>query len=370
MNLDSIKKNRLFLYMVVVPMILAAVYYGIMARNRYVSTSQVVVHKVGSSDDAAAAQISGLAVLMGGGALSSSAETLYVREFVISQDMLDILQSKLKWSEHYSGHTRDMWYYLSPNASREEVLKYYQRMVHAQYDETTGLLTIAVDAFDRDFAKQTLALIISESDRFVNEISHRLAREQVSFAESEVARSRQAFEGKRQALLKFQGANNVLDARQTAHARNEVITTLQADLAKEDTVLRALHANFAEDSPRVRQQKIRIQAIQGQIAAEQEKLIAKDSQNQMNVIASRYQALEIDAGIAEDAYKGSVASMNTARIEAAKKLRSLVVVVNPNMPEESLFPRRMYSLFTALVVVLLVYGITCFVIATIKDHQD
>ncbi|MDS0860101.1 ABC transporter permease [Burkholderia pseudomultivorans] len=370
MDINSIKKNRLFLGMVVLPMVLAIVYYGFLARNRYVSTSQVVVHKVGSSDDAAASQISGLAVLMGGGALSSSAETLYVREFVVSQDMLDILQKKLQWSQHYSGHTRDMWYYLSPNASREELLKYYQRMVRAQYDETTGLLTVTVDAFDRDFAKQTLATIISESDRFVNEISHRLAREQVGFAESEVARSRVAFEEKRQALLKFQGANNALDARQTAKARNEIITGLQADLAKEDTVLRALRANFSEDSSRVRQQKIRIQAIQQQISAEQAKLIAKDSQSEMNVVASKYQALEIDAGIAEDAYKGAVASMNAARIEAAKKLRSLVVVVSPNMPEESLFPRRLYSLFTVLVVVLLVYGITCFVIATIKDHQD
>ncbi|PRE86558.1 ABC transporter permease [Burkholderia multivorans] len=370
MNINSIKKNRLFLGMVVLPMILAIVYYGFLARNRYVSTSQVVVHKVGSSDDAAASQISGLAVLMGGGALSSSAETLYVREFIVSQDMLNILQNKLQWSQHYSGYTRDLWYYLSPNASREEMLKYYQKMVRAQYDESTGLLTVTVESFDRDFAKKTLSVIISESDRFVNDISHRLAREQVNFAEGEVARARLAFEGKREVLLKFQGANNVLDARQTAKARNEVITALQADLAKEDTVLRALNANFSEDSPRVRQQKIRIQAIQQQIAAEQATLIAKNSQNEMNVVASKYQALEIDAGMAEDAYKGAVASMNTARIEAAKKLRSLVVVVNPNMPEESLFPKRLYSLFTVLVVLLLVYGITCFVIATIKDHQD
>ncbi|WP_396329854.1 ABC transporter permease [Burkholderia anthina] len=370
MNINSIRKNRLFVGMVVLPMILAIVYYGFLARNRYVSTSEVVVHKVGSNDDAAASQISGLAVLMGGGALSSSAETLYVREFIVSQDMLDILQKKLQWSQHYSGHTADLWYYLSPSASREEVLKYYQKMIRAQYDETTGLLTVSVDAFTPEFAKQTLAVMISESDRFVNDISHRLAREQVNFAEDEVARAHQAFEGKRDSLLKFQGANNMLDARQAAKARNEVITALQADLAKEDTVLRALNANFSEDSPRVRQQKIKIQAIQQQISAEQAKLIAKNSENETNVAASKYQALEIEAGISEDAYKGAVASMNTARIEAAKKLRSLVVVVNPNMPEESLFPRRLYSLFTVLIVLLLIYGITRFVIATIKDHQD
>lgn len=314
----------------------------------------------------------GLAVLMGGSGLAdgTSAETLYVREFVLSQDMLDILQKKLHWSQHYSGRLRDMWYYLPPNASREVMLKYYQRMVTAQFDMTTGLLTIEVQAFDREFADQTLSVIISESDKFVNEISHRLAREKVSFSEGELERARLNYESKREALLHFQGANNVLDAEQSALARNDVITGLQAQLTKENASLRAMRASLSDDSPQVRQQKIRISAIQDQMSAENQKLVAKNSNNRMNVTASRYKGLELEAGIAEDSYKASVSSLESSRIEATRKLRSLVVVVSPNMPDEALFPRRIYSLFTVMVILLLIYGIANFVIATVNDHKD
>ncbi|RQZ28615.1 ABC transporter permease [Burkholderia sp. Bp9017] len=372
MIISNIKKYRLFWGMVVAPMIVATIYYGFLARDRYLSSSQVVVHKVGSESAAEASPIPGLAALMGGGGLSggNSSETLYVREYVVSQDMLNILQKKMHWSQHYSGRLSDPLYYLSPNATSEELLKYYQRMVTAQFDATTGLLTISVQAFDRKFADDVVSVIISESDHFVNEISHRLAREQVSFAEDELERSRLNYEARRKAMLNFQSANNVLDAQRAAVARNDVIAGLQSDLTKAEATLRALRASLREDTPQIRQQKFQIQAIQEQISAENRKLIAKNSDDQLNVIASNYQSLELNAGIAQDAYKASVSALESARIEATKKLRSLVVVVSPNMPDEALFPRRAYSLLTALILLLLIYGITQFVIATVNDHRD
>ncbi|AXK64595.1 ABC transporter permease [Burkholderia sp. IDO3] len=372
MIIGNIKKYRLFIGIVVVPMLLAIIYYVFLARDRYISTSQVVVKKVGSDGGggATSAQMPGLAVLLSGGMSSSIEETLYVRQFILSQDMLNILQRKINWSSHYSGNIRDFWFRLSPNASQEELFKYYQRVVKANIDEQTGLLTIEVQAFDKKFAEKTLAVIISESDQFVNDISHRLSRQQVDFAEEELERSRRTFEVKRDSLLHFQSNNNMLDAQQTALAQNSVITGLQADLTKASTTLRGMRASLSEDSPQVRQQKIQVQAIQQQIIAEQKKLIARNSSGQLNVAASKYHNLEIDAGIAEDTYKAAVTSLDNARVEAVRKLRSLIVVVNPNMPDESLLPKRLYGLFTVLVISLLVYGITLFVIATINDHKD
>ncbi|WP_322062758.1 ABC transporter permease [Paraburkholderia sp. J63] len=372
MIIDSIKKHKLFWGMVVAPMLLATAYYGLLAKDRYVSSSEVVVHKVSSDSGEEAPQISGLAALMGGGGMadSTAAETLYVREFVVSQDMLNKLQEKLHWSKHYSGRFRDFWYYLSPNASREELLKYYQRMVTAQFDETTGLLTIQVQGFDRAFANETLSTIIAESDRFVNEISHRLAREQVSFAEGELEHSRLNYQASQEALLRFQGANNVLDAQQSAVASNQVIDQLQADLTRQSATLRAMRASLSEDSPQVRQQSIQIDALRKQITIEEQKLISGNAKGKLNVVASQFHGLEVDAGIAEDSYKASVASLQSARIDATRKLRSLVVVVSPNMPDEALLPRRIYGLFTTFIVLLLLYGIARFAIATINDHKD
>lgn len=353
-------------------MLAAITYYGILAQDRFTSTSEVVVKKVGSNEDAggSSSQAAGLSMLISGGASSSVEETLYVREFILSQDMLNVLQEKLHWSQHYSGNFRDIGYYLSPEASQEKLLKYYQKMVSASFDEPTGLLTIRVQAFDREFAKQTLAAIIEESDNFVNRVSNKLARQQVKFAKDEVNRARENYASKRDALLAFQGSNNVLDAQRSALARNDVISELQAEEIKADAALRAMQASLSSDSPQVRQQQIRVKALRQQIEVEQNKLTAKNSSNQMNVRAAEFRNLELDARIAEDSYKASTISLNEAYNQAAKKLRSLVVIVNPNLPDESLLPRRLYSLFTILVILLLIYGVTRFVIATVRDHRD
>jgi capsular polysaccharide transport system permease protein len=78
----------------------------------------------------------------------------------------------------------------------------------------------------------------------------------------------------------------------------------------------------------------------------------------------------VDAQISEDAYKLSVSALENARIEANKKVHSLLTVVTPNLPEGALYPDRIYNLCTLFVVLLFVYGLTRFIIASIEDHRD
>jgi capsular polysaccharide transport system permease protein len=62
--------------------------------------------------------------------------------------------------------------------------------------------------------------------------------------------------------------------------------------------------------------------------------------------------------------------VESARIEATRKLKSLVVVEPPVLPEIAEYPRRWYNLATLLVVCCLIYGVVSLVVATIRDHQD
>ena len=92
--------------------------------------------------------------------------------------------------------------------------------------------------------------------------------------------------------------------------------------------------------------------------------------SQLNVVASAFQQLTLDAGIAEASYKTAVAALDNARIEASKKIRTLVTVVSPNTPQQALYPERLYNLATILLGLLMLYGITRFILASIEDHRD
>lgn len=367
MNLKTLKNNKLAIWLIGFPMLLAILYYSFFALDRYVSTAQVVVRQVGSNDTP---QMPGLAVMLSGLNPTSREETLYLREFLASQDMLNVLQQKLNWASHYEGRWQDPVYWLRAGASQEDVLKFYQRVVKAHFDEQTGLLEIEAQAFSPEFAEQVLKVILAESERFVNEISHRMAREQMAFAQGELAKARKLYEDRREEMLQFQSHNSLLDAEATAKARATVIAELEASLTKERTTMKGLLSTLSSNTPQVRQQRNRIQAIEQQLAVETKRLVSQSGGDQLNVVASKYRNLTIDASIAEEAYKFAVGSVESARIEASKKLRSLVTVVAPNLPDKAIYPERIYNLITILFALLLLYAISRFIIATVEDHRD
>ncbi|MCB1656109.1 MAG: ABC transporter permease, partial [Pseudomonadales bacterium] len=255
-------------------------------------------------------------------------------------------------------------------ASREDLLSYYQRMVTAHYDETTGLLRVEVQAFTPELSEQMLRTILSASENFVNEVSHSIAREQMTFAKSELETARLQYADRKAELIDFQNTNKVLDGANTAQSRATIISDLEAQHTKEQAVLTEMQFKLRADSPQVKQQKQRVSAIAQQLAKEKRLLVSSTDGSQLNVVASAFQQLTLDAGIAEASYKTAVAALDNARIEASKKIRTLVTVVSPNTPQQALYPERLYNLATILLGLLMLYGITRFILASIEDHRD
>ena len=371
MNFAALKTKKLAILVIGVPFVLAVVYYLFFAMDRYVSTAQISVKETGQTDATGAADlIPGLALMLGGVNTTSREETLYLQQFILSDDMLRILQRKLDWTHRYAGHWQDPLYWLRADEPEEEQLKYYQRVVDATFDTDTGLLTVEVEAFDPKFAQQVLEVILDQSERFVNELSHRMARDQMSFAEEERDRARRHYEDQREILLRFQAENNLLDPVTAATTGGQVVADLEGALTKESTQLKALQGTLSDSSPQMVQLRARIRATTQQLQVENRKLISQPAGDKLNVVAAQFRNLMISAKIAEDAYKVSITAVESARIEATKKLRSLVTVVSPNLPDEAIYPRRIYNLITIIIVLLCLYGIVRFVIVAIEDHRD
>ena len=363
----KLKGWRLAIGLVVLPLALAAIYYGMFAIDRYVSSAQVVVRQDGGNPGAA---VPGLATLLTGTNPASREETLYLREYIVSMDMMLLLEERLHWVEQYAAQRSDMFFWLDKDAEREDLLKYYQRMVSAHYDETTGLLRVEVQAFTPELSEQMLRTILEASEHFVNEVSHSIAREQMTFAKGELETARINYAERKTELLDFQNVNKVLDGANTAQSRATIIADLESQYTKEQAILTEMQFKLRPDSPQVKQQKQKVNAITQQLAKEKRLLVSSPGGSQLNVVASRFQQLTLDAGIAEESYKTAVAALDNARIEASKKIRTLVTVVSPNTPQLALYPERLYNLATILLGLLMLYGITRFILASIEDHRD
>lgn len=361
------KIKPLAVVVIVVPMIVAILYYAFFASNRYVSSAQVVVRQAESSSQA---NIPGLALLMSSVDPVSREETLYLREYITSTDMLNVLEDELQWTEHFADRWQDPLYWIKADDPLEDRLSFYQRLVQASYDEMTGLLSVQVQALDPAFAEQVLSTILQQSESFVNEISRTIAKDQLVFAQKELDDATDRYEESKAVMLAFQSDSNLLNAQATAQSRATIIAELEAEIVKEKAKLNNLVATLDSNTPQVRAQRSRVRALEQQLRAENQRLVSAGSGDKLNVIASQYRRLEIDVAIAEEFYKTSIAVVENAKLEATKKIRSLVRVVQPNVPEDPVYPRRLYNLFTLLIALFLVYGISRFVMASIEDHRE
>jgi capsular polysaccharide transport system permease protein len=355
--------------MIAAPVLLSAAYLLFVAADRYVSESVVTVRQ--ASGSAGGAQ--GLALLLPGVNTASREDALYLRQFVHSLALLKRLDERLKLREHYQAERSDPVFRLYRGASQEGFLDYYRNRVELLFDDVSSLLTVRVQGFTPEFAQALNAAILEECETFVNAFSQRVAREQMHFAEGELERAGQRVRGAQSELLSFQSRNAQLDPIAQAEAANRIEGELQAQVTRLETELRTLRSYLNEDAYPVRTAAQQLEALKRQLDSEQRRVTATGgagSERRVNRLALQFHDLKLQNVLAQDTYKIALTAVESARLDAGRKLKSLAVVEPPSRPETALYPRRLYDLATLLVVCVLLYGIASLGLAMVREHQD
>lgn len=353
-----------FLLMVIIPFVLIAIYYGVFASARYVSEAKITVRRSGGSQN-----ISSLAAgILAGGGSSSREDNLYLREYILSLDMLKHLDTSLALRQAYQGRG-DYFSKLLPWASQEGFLDYYRKHVSVNFDTVSGVLTVRTESFDSEFACWMNMEIMRRCEKFINESSHRIANEQLGFISSELSRANEELQVARQKVLGFQNRHNVLDPVAQAKALSSFVLQVEAEVGRQEAELRHMRSYLAEDSTQVAAFREKLNALKEQLKEEKRK-IAGGQSGKLNNISSEFMLLKFQAEFALDKYKATLAAYEKERVEALRKVKNLVVISSPHPQEEAEYPRRLYSIMTALVGLLMLYGVTKLIIATIEDHKD
>ncbi len=366
--LRSLTPRRLAVALVAVPMAAGAVYFALVAADRYVSESTVAVRQANQD---AVSSLPGAAVLLGATLSPSREDTLYVQEYVHSLGLLNKLDERLKLREHYHAAGADRLYALATDAPQEDFLEYYRSRVEVAFDDVSSLLTVRVQGFEPAFAQALNREILAESERFVNAFSQQIATEQLRFAETELRGAAQRVEAAQTKLLAFQTRHRLLDPTAQAQASGALTAELQAQLTRLETELESLRSYLNDEAYQVKALQAQIKATRSQLDAERDRVTAESKQGErLSALAVEFQALQLQSEFARDAYKLALTAVENARIEANRKLKSLVVIEPPSLPQTAEYPRRLYNLLTLLVASVLTYLIVRLLVATIREHQD
>ena len=180
--------NRLFLFTVILPTLLSAVYFGFIASDVYISESQFVVRSPSQQTPSPFGSI-----LQGVGLPSSQNDSYSVQNFILSRDALLALDKKMDLRKALASKDVDIFSRFAGlywDTSFEALYKYYQRVVvDAQIDTTSSIVTLDTRAFTAEDSFRANQILLEKSEELVNQLSERARQDMIDYAIQEVEKA-------------------------------------------------------------------------------------------------------------------------------------------------------------------------------------
>lgn len=354
----------IYRYSVLLPTALLAIYYGLISSDKYLVQAHVVVEQ----DSLSSTPSLELGLLSLGGSGDQN-DALIVEAFMESNAMLEQVNSALNIREHYSSNTIDWFSRLNPTASKEDLFEYFLKNVSASVNSESSIIQLDVAAYSPAFAKNLADSMVALSEVFVNEVSQGLAQQQLDFVKSEVDKNSRRLAQATADLILLQQQYEIVSPEVEAQTLGEIIAGLQAELAKERAILKTKLSYLTNNAPEVVSSRKRVAALQQQIEQEREAQTG-GGESAINHLHLKYQSAQLAVTVASEVYQASIASLESARLEASRKVKYLVAISGAQLPEEAQEPRRAYAIATGFLLLNLLYLIIVLVIATINDHRE
>lgn len=360
-----LRKRRWFVVCVIVPTVLATLYFGFFASDIYVSESRFVI----KSADQKRSQVSTLANLIQTTGLSGGQEqTTEILAYVRSRDALKALEKGIDIRNRFSSLDGDLLSrFPQPlgNNSFEDLFRYYTKMVDAHLDNESGTAIIKVRAFTPGDAYEINKRLLDISETLVNRLNARAQSKGITEASLQVELATERARAARAALTQFRNGQAVIDPSKQAVGVIEISNTMIAQRALLQAQL-DLTRRLAPANPSIPALRDRIAAISTQIASQDSRVVGTG-----NGIASKlggYENLLVEQEFATQSMIAANAALVQARAEAQRQQFYLERVVDPNMPDMPALPKRILSIVIVAAAATALYFIGWMLVAGIVEH--
>jgi capsular polysaccharide transport system permease protein len=352
-----------FVLVVVLPLAATVGYLWTRAADQYHSEVAFSIR----SDEAgsAAAGIIGAITSVGGSA--SDADILF--EYVRSQKIVEAIDRDLDLRTLYNRPEGDPVFTLGPDATIEELVAHWRRMVDVAFESATGIINVRANAFTSEDAEAIAAAILEKSSTLVNRLSDQAQEDAIRYARDDLAEAEENLRVMRQRLAEFRRVNRLVDPTADVAGQSGLLNALQTQLAQA-LVERDMLLSFADESDqRVIQANRRIDAITARIEEERSTLGAPGVEAALPDVIGEYEELRVDLEFANTAYTQTLASLAAARAEARRQSRYLAPHIEPTVAESSLYPRRLLLSGLAGLFLLLGWGVIMLIYYNVRDNR-
>jgi capsular polysaccharide transport system permease protein len=354
-----------FMIVVVLPAVIAATYYFVVAADQYVAEFRFALRSAEPErhDPALFLQQSIAPSVMG-------LDSYVVVQYIASRAIIDDLSATLDLRQMFSRSEADWPVRLDLPVAIEELVHYWKRQVDAFFDATNGTIVVKARAFTPQDALRLAEGILASSERLVNDLSARARRDALRDAEEEVGRAEKRLKSALTRLREFRDKEGIIDPRKTADATVALAGRVRDELVRADTELSTLKHYMRDDAPSIKMLEARVQSLEAQRRAVESEVTdtEKTRSEALSRVMGSYEQLESERTFAENTYQHALQALDRSRINADRQQVYLATFVRPTLPEEPLYPRRLQSLAVVSGVAFAVWMIGGFVLQSIRDH--
>jgi capsular polysaccharide transport system permease protein len=352
---------------VFLPSVLAVLYYGFIASDVYISESRFVVR---SPQRQQSNSVLG-SILSGSGFARSQDDAFSVHDFILSRDALSELDNKLQISKAYGNSEIDFvsrFPGILGGNSFEELHQYYAKHITVNHDSTSNITVLTVHAFAAEQAFAVNELLLTMSERLVNQINERGRQDLVKYAQAEVSEAEKKAKDAAVALASYRNQRTVFDPDRQSAIQLQQVSKLQDELIASKMQLIQVRS-LAPDNPQIPVLQKRVTGLQQEIDTEMAKVTGSAS-NSLTNKAADFERLSLERAFADRQLASAMTSLENAKNEARRKALYLERIVQPNKPDIAVEPRRVRNILSTLALGLVAWGILSMLLAGVREHQD
>ena len=324
----------------VLPTLGGAVYYGFLASDQYLVEAQFAVKARSPEATDLLGKMSGLP------ALQQAQDALVVVDYMSSRSIVEKLDASLDLRAMYTRPEVTFLDRFHPDDPIEALTRYWRKMVNVTVN-ANGIIVMRLRAYRADDALKLGETVLRYSEQLINDMSLRQRRDAVASGQQEVDRAEKRLVELREQLRTVRDREGVLDPKKAGEALLLVLAQARGQKIKLEDEVRVQRRVVSADAPQVRVLTARLEAMNAQIAKLEGELTATSASGTTSLSRSQasYDKATLDQTAAEKVYAILAASLEKSRMEASRQQVFIESFVEPVLPQEPEFPRRLWNTF-------------------------
>lgn len=359
-----------FVLMVLAPLAAAIFYLWVEASDQYMSTTGFTVR---SQESGGASELLGGLAQFAGGSTASDSDILYA--FIQSQEMVEAVDAQIDLRAHYSQPWPGDWAFaLWPDATLEDLVWYWQRIVGISYDGGTGLIEVQAKAFDPETARAVTTAILRESQDRINALNEQAREDAMRYARDDLDQAIARLKEAREALTRFRTRTRIVDPAADIQGRMGVMNNLQQQLAEALIEYDLLRGTSGDSDPRLTKAQQRIDVIRDRIRIERQTFTSENTDTgavgeDYPTLIAEFESLTVDLEYAEETYRAALTALQVARDDAARQSRYLATYIKPTLAQAAEYPSRPILAGLMGLFLVLIWSIGALIYYSIRDRS-